>query len=972
MKFEKTAKWVGERLRSRAGGITLKLLAGLFHAAYSLAAVTIVLTTLIVLVAETLNHRDYRDALLGFVQRIDPLLDVEALQINVFRSNLRVTATNLSQGDLSVETLSLSIEWRQLLQRYLAGGAFSGIVLSADGVELSVRENADGQWALALDGAAGDGTVRWDSWRGIAARFDDITIDQSRIRMLAADGAEHIVALDAARLQRDHAGRLRVALRGRARPDAPAPAVVHALIDETRLSATLSVQSLSLPSFHVAPFGVVGALDDINLRAKVHYASAGLWQVSIGPSSLSQHGNRLGVAGAQLNRSHDVLHITTQQLALGPITNFLVDGHWLPDAAHAALDTMRPSGNMHDLQLILSLGDSGEQTRLRARLSDMATSAWRTVPGMSGINGTLNLGPSDGRIAFDGRDATITAPFLYNAPLGPYRRARGRLYWQVDGDRLHLRADPIVFEQHGGGRGRLLIESTANLVDDRQPTRIVLVAGWEDISIAQAREYVPKVVQRDVRKMVEETLIDGSLPMGGLIYRTSLGGEERIEDELQLYAQVRDGVVALASDLSPAKRVNGTLTLDNSDMLFRLDSFEMAGGAWMASGPVHGRVSVTQTPLPGGRAAERYAIEAHNMTFTMPALGERIPNMSLQIDGNDAQWSVVLRHPNIKARMTVPTDPQTPSLLEIRHLAIPELNIATATASTPLKVNNWPNMDVDIQSIHYGKHALGPIYFQIRSTHNKLSLRNVHANIGGALRIEGMRNGYGDHFTWVRAAHGYHSELAARIDVGDLGAELSRFGLRRYLQSRSGQIETRLHWDGDPTAVTLESLSGHVKFHFERGLVEADEQSSGLLRSIAALDLNQWIVQTLKRESRLHMETGIEYQRLEGELDLRKGRIAVKDRIILKNPSTHVSLSGHMNLHTKALNGNITATLPAVENLGWLAMLGGFAAPVVVGVHFVARLFGKQVAQFASARYQIKGTWDEPDIALEQLFHRVE
>ena len=960
--------------RAVTGRLTFKTLSFLGGFAYHLLAWVLVLAAAVVLVASLLNDRDYRDLLIDVVQKIAPDLDAGHLNLSLFRSNARITAGAIRWPGLSVRTFQLGVGWRQLFGFYMADQPLAGIQMTLQGVEVAVQEDMAGAWSM-VGLARGDETgmrdgFDWKDWQLVWGHLDYLAVEDSRIRVRTADGAEHVIALESMRMQRDASDRIRASLRLTAVENAPS-AVIHALFDPSRLSASVSVHALSLPRFRSVGIGAVGALDDINLLAGVRYQERRRWRANLGPSSVSQNGQRLRVAGGQVNRHDDVLHIATRYLDIQAIGAFLLDGQWLPASAHEALETMQPAGSMHGVHVIVPIGDASmERARLFADLKDVAMSPWGIVPGVSGFNGMLNIGATDGSLHFVSTSASIAMPVLYDDPLGPYAKLQGAIHWEVDERRrLHMRADPLIIEQVDGGVGRLMISAEAALANTAA-AQIRLMAGWRDIDIEDALGYIPKVVDRQLRGWLDDVLVGGLLSVGGLTYRATVGAGAKAGSDLQVYVEMRDGVVALAPGLPVAEHVNGKLTLDNDDAYFNLDSFQAGSEHWTANGPVHGYANTDSVPSSfRGPATQRYEIAVHNMALTLPLLNEHLQHMSLFIDGDGAQWNIAVRHPGIKARITVPAHPQLPSLVEVSRLAIQELNLSTDTVSSdePPDINGWPNLDVDIQSLRIGKNNLGPIYFQMRSSTNKLSFRNVHAYFGG-MEITGMDNGYGDHMTWVRSAVGHHSELGVRVRFGDLGPLLASFDLPPYLQSRLGHVEARLHWGDHIAAVTPAGLNGAVTFRLEKGLLEADEKSSGLLRAISALDLNRWLVQTLKRETSLHSKTGIAYDRIEGAVTLKKGRAVIQDRILLENPSTDIALSGQANLRTGALNGSVAATLPAVENLGWLATLGGLGAPVIVATHFLSRLFGRQLARFATSSYRVNGTWKDPEIRLENVF----
>jgi uncharacterized protein YhdP len=64
----------------------------------------------------------------------------------------------------------------------------------------------------------------------------------------------------------------------------------------------------------------------------------------------------------------------------------------------------------------------------------------------------------------------------------------------------------------------------------------------------------------------------------------------------------------------------------------------------------------------------------------------------------------------------------------------------------------------------------------------------------------------------------------------------------------------------------------------------------------------------------------------------------------------------------------LVATLPIASNLPWIAALAG-GLPVAAGVFVASKIFEGQVDRFASAAYDVRGPWMDPQVKLSRVFN---
>jgi uncharacterized protein YhdP len=69
------------------------------------------------------------------------------------------------------------------------------------------------------------------------------------------------------------------------------------------------------------------------------------------------------------------------------------------------------------------------------------------------------------------------------------------------------------------------------------------------------------------------------------------------------------------------------------------------------------------------------------------------------------------------------------------------------------------------------------------------------------------------------------------------------------------------------------------------------------------------------------------------------------------------------------IDAKLLVTLPVTNNLPLAALIAG--APAIGGALFLAdKLLGDRVARFASVQYDVKGSWQNPDISFDKPFEK--
>ena len=109
------------------------------------------------------------------------------------------------------------------------------------------------------------------------------------------------------------------------------------------------------------------------------------------------------------------------------------------------------------------------------------------------------------------------------------------------------------------------------------------------------------------------------------------------------------------------------------------------------------------------------------------------------------------------------------------------------------------------------------------------------------------------------------------------------------------------------------------------------------------------------------------FDQVEGKLSFDKGQIDFAKPMTVKGPSSDFKLDGSLNIVKDTLDMGLVVTLPVTQNIAVVSLLLG--QPYIAGAAYLFdKLLGSTVEQFASLRYEIKGSLSEPEMKLDRLF----
>ena len=91
--------------------------------------------------------------------------------------------------------------------------------------------------------------------------------------------------------------------------------------------------------------------------------------------------------------------------------------------------------------------------------------------------------------------------------------------------------------------------------------------------------------------------------------------------------------------------------------------------------------------------------------------------------------------------------------------------------------------------------------------------------------------------------------------------------------------------------------------------------------------------------------------------------------MLVDSSSGNFQVGGSVDLHSGMLNNEMIVTLPVSKSLPWYGVYLSLANPLAgLGVVVGERVLRKPLEQFSTAKFEVKGTLDEPQVNFVSLW----
>jgi uncharacterized protein YhdP len=382
--------------------------------------------------------------------------------------------------------------------------------------------------------------------------------------------------------------------------------------------------------------------------------------------------------------------------------------------------------------------------------------------------------------------------------------------------------------------------------------------------------------------------------------------------------------------------VDGRLR-DDLAFIFRLESTEP--GWRVERGAVHAGIGPALLPvLPGIEASGRLSVL-------------RVADWLPLIDtGAERRLESIYREAALSVDELVVLAPARPLQLQLDRLWLLETEPGSAESYDP---RTLPPLEIEVGDFRIGSLEFGSLSTAVLPDSEGASASSIEMD-GGSFTITGEAQ-------WLVVdgqVEQQLSRLQGEMRSTDIKATLKSLGYQPLMQGDSLRVTSELTWPGPPSADFLSQVSGQLRVRIKEGaLLEVEPGGGRVLGMLSVASLPR----RLALDFRDVFDEGLSFDVLEGDFTLENGD-AYTCNLGLQGAVADLGIVGRSGLRDQDYD-QLAVVRPHVSNV--LALGGAVVGGPAVGgaMLLISRIFRKPLSQIGESYYQIKGAWDDPQIA---------
>ncbi|MFA7321610.1 MAG: AsmA-like C-terminal region-containing protein, partial [Dokdonella sp.] len=213
---------------------------------------------------------------------------------------------------------------------------------------------------------------------------------------------------------------------------------------------------------------------------------------------------------------------------------------------------------------------------------------------------------------------------------------------------------------------------------------------------------------------------------------------------------------------------------------------------------------------------------------------------------------------------------------------------------------------------------------------------------------------------WSGTAGDNRSRMVVELTAESLGGMLDSFGFAGIIDGGQTMAHIDASWPGSPTAFALANMTGSLDVSVQEGRILDVEPGAGG-RLFGLLSLRE-IPRRLSLDFSDLFKSGMSFNSIKGTFTLADGN-AQTSNLHISSPAADISISGRTGLRERDYDQQMIVTPRAGVALPVVGALAGGPVGAAAGL-VVQGLIGKSINRAARSRYQVKGSWDKPQIIL--------
>jgi uncharacterized protein (TIGR02099 family) len=187
---------------------------------------------------------------------------------------------------------------------------------------------------------------------------------------------------------------------------------------------------------------------------------------------------------------------------------------------HETLTELRPTGNLKDFQLALTLGGERPLWRIHGKIDALESQPWGDIPGIAGLPLKFQADQDQGSIDLDSGPTSVGFTELFRDPI-LLNRLQGRVYWQRLASGWQISTKELSAENDDiHTKTRLLL----TIPDSEEESVFMdLQTDYRDGDGSTTSRYLPvSIMPKDVVSWVDRSIVSGQVVDGSVLVRGPL------------------------------------------------------------------------------------------------------------------------------------------------------------------------------------------------------------------------------------------------------------------------------------------------------------------------------------------------------------------------------------------------------------------------------------------------------------------
>ena len=351
----------------------------------------------------------------------------------------------------------------------------------------------------------------------------------------------------------------------------------------------------------------------------------------------------------------------------------------------------------------------------------------------------------------------------------------------------------------------------------------------------------------------------------------------------------------------------------------------------------------------GNAAASPSPVDAVSVkTADLLAFGRHYTDVDLSASATPGVWKIRLASTQASGDLQWESAGRGKLTARLKQVSI-EPSSLSKHAEAAEATKELPALDFVADEFSLGVRRFGRVEVQARNEAGGWKLDKINAiNPNGTLSGNGL---------WQIGGGKNRTQLAFKIDSNDVGKLLERFGYPGTVRAGTAKMEGKLGWNGPPTDLDFETLSGDISLEANKGqFVKLDPGAAGKLLGLISL---QSLPRRISLDFKDVFSDGFAFDSIASKVSVQNGLMRT-DRLQIDGPSARVFMRGEVDLRreTQRLTVNVQPELGGTAALG-VALINPIAGVATLLAHKVLQ---NPLNQMFGFDYLVTGKWDDPKV----------